>query len=212
MANNEGTKEKWLEVEVCLMNWSDQQKKSSGLLAANEVNMINMMIKVDTGCSELALPKSLVEKLNLDYVDTVLVSSSTDNNVSIKRHGPVIICWNELIAEALAYCMPSLDAALLGVKPLYQFMPDFDRIKNSLKSSIYSFPHKQYHINFNEIDKIIGSDDKIEYFAKEHNVKIHITNEGGSKMVLIICANRLDVDIDQVAQAVAHFAPSLKPI
>jgi hypothetical protein len=27
-----------------------------------------------------------------------------------------------------------------------------------------------------------------------------MTNEGGSKMVLIICANRLDVDIDRVAE------------
>jgi hypothetical protein len=108
--------------------------------------------------------------------------------------------------------MPSLDAALLGLRPLYQLLPDFDWVNNSLKLSVFSFPQKRYHINFNEIDKVIGSDDKIEYFATEHQVKLQMTNEGGSKMVLIICANRLDVDIDRVAKTVAHFAPSLKPI
>jgi predicted aspartyl protease len=78
------TNGKWLEVDVCLMNEAGEQKKLAGVLAASEEHMINMSIKVDTGCSELALPKSLVDKLNLDYVDTVQVSSSTDNNVLIK--------------------------------------------------------------------------------------------------------------------------------
>jgi clan AA aspartic protease len=212
MATNEITKEKCLEMDVCLINEADVQKKLAGVLAASKVHMINMSIKVDTGCSELALPKSLVDKLNLNYVDTVQVSSSTDNNVPINLYGMVIIYWEGLTTTARAYCMPSLDAPLLGLAPLYQFRPEFDWPNNSLKLSVFSFPQKRYHINFNEIDKVIGSDDKIEYFAKEHQVTLQMKNEGGSKMVLIICANRLDVNIDRVAETVSHFAPSLKPI
>jgi predicted aspartyl protease len=65
--------------------------KTSGLLPADKVNMVTMTVKVDTGCTELALPKSLVQKLKLAYVDTVLVSSSTDKNVPTERYGLVII-------------------------------------------------------------------------------------------------------------------------
>jgi hypothetical protein len=93
--------------------------------------------------------------------------------------------------------MPLLDTALLGLRPLLKMRPDFDWSNNSIKRSTLSYAQKWYHINFNEIDKVIGSDDKIEYFAKEHNVKIYVTNEGGSKMILIICADRLDVHTDQ---------------
>ena len=81
-----------------------------------------------------------------------------------------------------------------------------------LNPVFFLFPHRRFHINFNEVEKVIGSTDKIEYFEKEHNVKIQVTNEGGARMVLIICANRFDVDIDQVAETVAHFTPSLKLI
>ena len=84
-------RKKWLEVEVCLMKVANQKKKSVGLLSVNEVNMINMTIKVNT----------------------VLVSSSPDSNVSTKRYGPVIIYWQKLTTDAFAYCMPSLDEALL---------------------------------------------------------------------------------------------------
>jgi hypothetical protein len=90
--------------------------------------------------------------------------------------------------------------------------PYFHWNKSSLKRGILSYTHKRYRINFNKIEKVIGSDDKVEYFAKEHGVKIHVTNEGGSKMLLIICAIRFDVDIDQVAKTVLHFVPSLKSI
>ena len=194
------------------MNGDDHKKKLTGELAADQVNMVIMKIKVDTGCKELALPTSLVKQLKLGYVDTISVSSSTDNNIPIDRHGPVLIYWDGQVYEAMAYSMPSLDSALLGLLPLLSMKPDFDWYNYSLKRSIHSFPNKRYHINFGEIYKVIGLDDKVEYFSEEHDVKIHVTNEGGSKMLLIVCANRLDVNIDQAAQTIAHFAPSLKPV
>jgi clan AA aspartic protease len=212
MANSNNEKPTWLEVELCLMNMADHKKKLSGELAADKVNMVTMKIKVDTGCSGLALPTALVKQLNLDYVDTVKVSSTTDNNVLIDRHGPVLIYWDGQVYKAMAYSMPSLDSALLGLKPLLVMKPDFDWDKRSLKRSILSFPSKRYYINFDEIFKVIGSDDKIKYFDQEHGVKINVTNEGGSKMLRIICANRFDINIDQVAETIAHFAPSLRSI
>jgi predicted aspartyl protease len=212
MANSDTEELRWLVVEVCLMNADDFKNKLRGQLAADEVNMVTMEIKVDTGCTELALPTSLVNQLELRYVDTVSVSSSTDNNIPIDRHGPVLIYWNGQTYEGMAYSMPLLDSALLGLKPLMSMRPDFDWGKNSLQPSIFSFPNKKYSIKFDEIYKVIGSDDKIQYFAKEHGVKIQVTNEGSSKMFLIICANRLDTNIDQAAQTITHFAPSLKPV
>jgi len=206
MANADENELSWLEVQVCLIN------TAAGTLAADKVNMINMKIKVDTGCSELALPTSLVEQLKLKYVDTVQVSSSTDNNVRIDRHGRMLIFLDGQVYEATAYRMPSLDSALLGLKTLLAMKPDFDWHNNSLKCSILSFPSKRYYINFNDICKLIGPEDKIDYFSKEHDVKIQVTNEGGSKMLLIVCANRLDINIDQVAQTIQHFVPSLKPV
>ena len=116
MANDDEKKLEWLEVEVCLMNMADYTEKVSGNLAADKVNMITMKIKVDTGCSELELPTSLVQQLKLDYVETVQVSSSTDNNVKIDRYGPVFIFWDGQVYEAMAYHMPSLDSALLGLR------------------------------------------------------------------------------------------------
>jgi hypothetical protein len=123
----------------------------------------------------------------------------------------VLIFWDGQVYEATAYKMPLLDSALLGLKPLLAMKPDFDWHNNSLKRSILSFPSKRYYIDFDDIRKVIGSEDKINYFSKEHDVKIQLTNEGGSKMLLIVCANRLDINIDQVAQTIQHFAPSLKP-
>jgi hypothetical protein len=65
--------------------------KTAGLLPADKVNMVTMTVKVDTGCTERAVPKSLVQKLKLTYVYTVLVSSSTDKNLPTERYGLVII-------------------------------------------------------------------------------------------------------------------------
>jgi predicted aspartyl protease len=209
MANTSDQRQKWLEVDVCLMNEDDYKNKLRGVLPADEVNMVTMTIKVDTGCTELALPSPLVKQLKLNYFDSVLVSSSTDNKVLVDRHGPVLIYWDGQIHKALAFNMPSLDSPLLGLKPLLSMRPDFDWSTNSLKRSIYSFPNKRYSIKFDEIYKVIGSDDKIQYFA-EQGVKVLVTNEGGSKMFLIICANRFDINIDQVAETISHMAPSLK--
>ena len=58
----------------------------------------------------------------------------------------------------------------------------------------------------------MGSDDKIEYFQKTPVVEIHITNEYGSKMILITCGIRLDINIDDLTQVVSHFISSIKPI
>ncbi|UJR22275.1 hypothetical protein I4U23_025335 [Adineta vaga] len=203
MAANEDNSEKWLEMDDD-GSWNPASMESlkvpdriAGLLSPDQVNLVNMTIKADT-------------------------RFSTDTNVSIERHGPMIIYWKGLIANAIAYSIASLDTSLLDMIPLIQFKPDIDWLHSNLTPSIFSFPQKQYHINFNETDKVIDSDDKIKYFAQEHtpvedlafltSVKIHVTNQGAGKMVLIICANRLDVDIDLVAQSVVQFAPSLKTI
>jgi hypothetical protein len=108
--------------------------------------------------------------------------------------------------------MPSLDSALLGLKPLYSMKPDIDWFTRSLKRSIFTLPFKRYQINFNDIEKVIGTDEKIDYFTKDHNIKIHLTKEFGNKMLLTICAMRFDVDLDKVAETVSHFAPSLTPV
>ncbi|CAF1371897.1 unnamed protein product [Adineta ricciae] len=118
MASSQTNNERWLEMDVTLFKQSDVEKKSRSSLSGTEVHMIRTMIKVDTGCCELALTASLVEQLDLEYFDTVSVSSSTDNNVLIKRYGPVLILWERIIAPAYAYCMPCLNAPLLGLKPL----------------------------------------------------------------------------------------------
>jgi len=204
--------ETWLEVDMCLMNGMDYEKKIAGELATDKVNLVHMKIKLDIGCSELALPKCMVQQLKLNYYDPVKVSSSTDNDIPIERYGPVIIHWDGIIYRGVTYCMPSLDSALLGLKPLYSMKPDIDWFTRSLKRSIFTLPFKRYQINFNDIEKVIGSDDKIDYFTKDHNVKIHLTNALGSKMLLTICAMRFDVDLDKVAETVSHFAPSLTPI
>jgi hypothetical protein len=38
--------------------------------------------------------------------------------------------------------------------------------KNSLECGILSYTRKQYYINFNEIEQVIGSDDQVMYFIK----------------------------------------------
>ncbi|CAF1323738.1 unnamed protein product [Adineta ricciae] len=211
MASSQTSNERWLEMDVILLKQSDVEKKNRGLISGTEVHMIRTMIKVNTGCCELALTASLVEQLDLEYFDTVSVSSSTHNNVLIKRYGPVLIHWERIIAPAYAYCMPCLDAPLLGLKPLLQFKPDFDWSNNTLRRSILSFPYKRFYINLNEIEKVIG-DDNIKRFSDEYNVQIYLTNEGGSKMILTLSANRFDVDLDLVALAVTELAASVKPI
>jgi hypothetical protein len=70
----------WLKVDVCLMSGMDYEKKIAGELAADKVNLVHMKIKVDIGCSELALPKCMVQQLKLNYYDPVKVSSSTDQS------------------------------------------------------------------------------------------------------------------------------------
>ncbi len=83
-------------------------------------------------------------------------------------------------------------------------------VSKSLKRSIFSSIHKRYYISFNDIEKVVGSDDKIEYFEKEFGVKIYPTNENGSKMILTICAIQLDVNIDDVVRAILYFCTRYK--
>lgn len=88
--------ERWLEIEVCLMNAEEKERKVAGALTADKVSMVKMSIKVDTGCRDLALPESLVKRLNLKHSSNVDVSSSTDVNVPIGRYGPVLVFWIQL--------------------------------------------------------------------------------------------------------------------
>jgi hypothetical protein len=143
MASNNKEKPKWLEVEVCLMNQDDQKKKIAWELAAEKVNMVTMKIKIHTGYSELALPISLVKQLKLDYVDTVQVSSSTDNNLPIDRNRPVLIYWDGQVYEVTAYSIPSF-GTLLGLEPLLSMKLDFDWHNNSQKRNICSFSNRRY--------------------------------------------------------------------
>ena len=98
------------------MNEEEQKQKVAGELTAREVSMIKMPIKVDTGCRDLALPESLVKRLNLTYVETVRASSSTDNQVPTDRYGTVLVFWEDIVCSTKAYCMPKLDSALLGLQ------------------------------------------------------------------------------------------------
>ena len=134
------------------------------------------------GWSELALSADLVQVLQLDYIGTVSLSSATSNNVPTSLHGSVLIYWEGLVVEANVFSIPSL------VTPLLVFRPDFNWVH----------------------DGIIQ--EKIEYFKRTHGVKICIKNEGGCKMILVVYAIRHDVNIDQVAKTISHFAPSLTPI
>ena len=65
MASEDDTMNRWFKMDVCLMNKDDQVKKTTRSVAANKVHM---KIKVDTGCTELALSKSLMNTLKLDYI------------------------------------------------------------------------------------------------------------------------------------------------
>lgn len=71
---NEKTDQR-IEIEVCLVNRDEEKAKTAGTLTADSVHMLRMTVKVDTGCTELALNNDLVQKLN----------------VSIGRYGPVPI-------------------------------------------------------------------------------------------------------------------------
>ncbi|CAF1395046.1 unnamed protein product [Adineta ricciae] len=75
-----------------------------------------------------------------------------------------------------------------------------------------SYPFKKYSIGFNDIATVIGNDDKVKYFEKDHNVRSHISNDYGHTMILTIYGLQHDVDIDLIGTIVSHFAPSLKPI
>lgn len=153
-----------------------------------------------------------MERLNLKLNSTVPVSSSTDVNVPIGRFGPVLVFWKGVVHETEAYCMPKLNSALLGLTALRKMKPDFDWKNMSLKRGIDAYPNKKFIIDASDIPKVIGSKEKIEYFLAEHNVRIHISNEYGSQMILTIVGCRFDVDVDAVGETISHLAPSLKSI
>ena len=90
--------------------------------------------------------------------------------------------------------------------------PDFDCERKTVIPGLSSYPKKRFAINFDDQAKVVGSEEKIDYFRKEHGVRIDVRNEGGSQMILTICGLRWDIDIDQVAVVVSHFAPSLKQL
>jgi hypothetical protein len=51
--------------------------------------------------------------------------------------------------------------------------PDSNWQNYRIKRSTFSFPNKRYLINFDEVYKFIGTEDKIEYFLQGHGVKIY---------------------------------------
>ena len=59
--------------------------------------------------------------------------------------------------EAIAYCIPSLDSALLGLDLWLAMKSDFDWQNASFERSIFSTPHKRYYIALIDIEKITGS-------------------------------------------------------
>lgn len=89
---------------------------------------------------------------------------------------------------------------------------EFDWKNTSLKRGISAYPNKRFIIDPSDISKVIGSPEKIEYFLAEHNVRIHVSNEYGSQMILTIVGCRFDVDVDVVGETISHLAPSLKSI
>ncbi|CAF1536022.1 unnamed protein product [Adineta ricciae] len=189
MASNQTKIEHWLGMNVTLFKESDIEKRNRELTGATDVHNIYTMITVHTGCCELALTTSLVERLDLEYFDTVSVSSSTDNNDRIKRYGPVLPSAGQregAIAPLKFFCRPADDCFSLNL--------------------ISIGTTTRYDV------KVIGCDANIKRFEDEYNVKIHLTNEGSSKMIFILSAKRFDVDLDFVALAVTELVPSLKPI
>ncbi|CAF1171549.1 unnamed protein product [Adineta ricciae] len=188
MASNQTKIEHWLGMNVTLFKESDIEKRNRELTGATDVHNIYTMITVHTGCCELALTTSLVERLDLEYFDTVSVSSSTDNNDRIKRYGPVLPSAGQregAIAPLKFFCRPADDCFSLNL--------------------ISIGTTTRYDV------KVIGCDANIKRFEDEYNVKIHLTNEGSSKMIFILSAKRFDVDLDFVALAVTelniNFAP-----
>ena len=119
-----------------------------------------------------------------------------------------------MVIEVVRIALFDLDTPLLGMRPSPIFKPDFnwEHTDTILTRSIPSYPHKRYAIHFKDIEIVISDEQKIEYFRRTHGVKSFISNEGDSKMILVICAIRLDVKIDGVAETISYSAPSLKPI
>lgn len=52
---------------------------------------------------------------------------------------------------------------------------------------------------------VIRSKEIVEYFQKEHDIRVNVTNEGNGPMVVIIYPLRSNVNIDRVTRIVAYF-------
>jgi hypothetical protein len=70
------------------------------------------------------------------------------------------------------------------MKTLLVMKPNFDWNKRG----IISYLHKCYPISCKDIIEVMVSQEKIQYFAEEHDVRIHVINESGNSMILIIFA------------------------
>ena len=58
-----------------------------------------MVVKVNTGCSELALSADVMKVLKFDYVDTVLLSSATSRNAPSSMITTIINQRNSIVYD-----------------------------------------------------------------------------------------------------------------
>ena len=154
-----------------------------------------MTLKADTGFTELALNNDLVQKLNLDYIDTVPVSTPTDINVSTDRHRPVLMYWNRIVTTHVAYCIPLLDSALLGLRQVIAFQPDLKLRTPTLPSQL-QWHRKNHHLRHIQ--------------ENMNGLKPPIIRESDCKMIPIIYVFQLDTS--RLAKVVAYFAPRSEAI
>ncbi|MBE9063246.1 aspartyl protease family protein [cf. Phormidesmis sp. LEGE 11477] len=103
---------------LTITNRADQIKSSVGFIPAGEVRSIALKnVLVDTGATTLCLPADTIEKLGLELLKEVDVS--TANGVSKARvfqDAKILLCGREGTFECLE--LPGGQEPLIGVIPL----------------------------------------------------------------------------------------------
>lgn len=118
---------------LTIINRADESAAARGFISAAEIRSVTLpKVLVDTGATTLCLPANIIERLGLDLLKEVDVSTATGlSKARVFQDAKILLCGREGTFECLE--LPGGRNALIGVIPLEALGLELDLQNQTLK-------------------------------------------------------------------------------
>lgn len=118
---------------LTIINRADESAAARGFISPSEIRSINLpKVLVDTGATTLCLPANIIERLGLDSLKEVDVSTATGlSKARVFQDAKILLCGREGTFDCLE--LPGGRDPLIGVIPLEALGLELDLQNQTLK-------------------------------------------------------------------------------